>query len=70
MYVVFHLNFATNIVHQRYNISNVSFLDMFGPIAGVTNPIMKSLLRHIYVIGLVYTSLYCHVLMIILYLFP
>ena len=37
IYVVFHSNFATYIVCCA--ISRVSFLDLFGPIAGVTNPI-------------------------------
>ena len=37
MYVVFHSNFATYSILCAGAIS-VSFLDLFGPIAGVTNP--------------------------------
>ena len=35
MYVVFHSNFAAYIVYRRC-VSRVSFLNLFGPIAGVT----------------------------------
>ena len=38
MYVVFYSNFATYIVRQCYK--PCEFLDLFGPIAGATNPIM------------------------------
>ena len=38
MYVVFHSNFAAYMCVG--DISRVSFLDLFGPIAGATNPIM------------------------------
>ena len=36
-----------DLVLCAHNISRVRFLDYFGPIAGITNPIMKSLLRRI-----------------------
>ena len=40
-YVVLHSNFAAYIVCWRYKpCDGVSFLDLFGPVAGVTNPIM------------------------------
>ena len=38
MYVVFHSNFAAYIVCRRYK--PCEFLDLFGPIARATNPIM------------------------------
>ena len=40
MCAVFHSNFAADIVRRAGTISRVSYLDLFGPIAGVTNPIM------------------------------
>ena len=38
MYAVFHSNFAAYIGTGA--VSRVSFLDLFGPIVGVTNPII------------------------------
>ena len=40
MYIVFHSNFGTYIVCWH----RVSILDLLGPIIGITNPIMSSLL--------------------------